>query len=65
MRSSVIAAFALAGIAMSGETALAQKGPRFGKQGGFGSGWLASLSAGQQQARQAGKPLMVVVRCVP
>jgi hypothetical protein len=28
-------------------------------------GWIFNLSTGQQLARQTGKPLMVVVRCVP
>lgn len=28
-------------------------------------GWLYSLSEGKAQARQTGKPLMVVLRCVP
>ena len=28
-------------------------------------GWLGSLSAGNAQARQSGKPLMVVLRCEP
>jgi hypothetical protein len=28
-------------------------------------GWLSSLEAGKSQARQSGKPLMVVLRCVP
>jgi hypothetical protein len=28
-------------------------------------GWLGSLAEGKAQARQSGKPLMVVIRCVP
>ncbi len=39
---------------------------------GFGRGdpaaqyaWLPSLEAGKVQAKQSGKPLMVVIRCVP
>jgi len=28
-------------------------------------GWLSSLQAGKAQARETGKPLMVVLRCVP
>jgi hypothetical protein len=28
-------------------------------------GWLSSLSEGKAQARKTGKPLMVVIRCVP
>jgi hypothetical protein len=28
-------------------------------------GWLSSLEEGKARARQSGRPLMVVVRCVP
>ncbi|MBM4071448.1 MAG: hypothetical protein FJ271_21305 [Planctomycetes bacterium] len=28
-------------------------------------GWLSSLSGAKEQARKTGKPLMVVIRCVP
>ena len=28
-------------------------------------GWLAGLEQGKAQARKTGKPLMVVIRCVP
>lgn len=28
-------------------------------------GWLSSLEAGKAEARKTGKPLMVVLRCVP
>jgi hypothetical protein len=30
-----------------------------------GHGWLTSLSAGKELARRSGKPLMVVIRCLP
>ena len=65
MRSGVVAALALAGIALGEAPVLAQKGPRGGEQAAVKNGWLFSLSAGKQQARQTGKPLMVVIRCVP
>jgi hypothetical protein len=29
------------------------------------NGWLSSLEEGKKQARESGKPLMVVIRCVP
>ena len=29
------------------------------------NGWLFSLGAGKSRARASGKPLMVVIRCVP
>jgi hypothetical protein len=28
-------------------------------------GWLGSLEAGKAEAKRTGKPLMVVLRCVP
>lgn len=28
-------------------------------------GWLSSLEEGKTEARKTGKPLMVVLRCVP
>jgi hypothetical protein len=28
-------------------------------------GWLATLEKGRAQARKSGRPLMVVLRCVP
>jgi hypothetical protein len=39
--------------------ATAQKGKAGGR------GWLTSLDAGKAQAKQTGKPLMVVFRCEP
>jgi len=64
MRSPVVAVLALAGLALSEGTARAQ-GRRFGEQSAGRNGWISSQSAGKQQAQQTGKPLMVVLRCVP
>ncbi len=61
MRGSVFA-LALMGLHLSGATALAQRG--FG-QDGVRHGWLGSLESGKAEARRSGKPLMVVIRCVP
>ena len=36
-----------------------------GSQDASSFGWLFSLDDGKAQARQSGKPLMVVLRCVP
>ena len=61
------AAVAMAVIGLAGGLAgpaSAQKGERGGLNG-FGYGWLGSLEQGKAQARTTGKPLMVVVRCVP
>ena len=58
-----VAAIGLAGVAV--EPAVAQpRGGRFGPNA-FASGWLGSLEQGKAQARKTGKPLMVVIRCVP
>jgi hypothetical protein len=47
-----------------GAPTYAQKG-KFGREQGGNFGWLSSLSEGKAQARKTGKPLMVVIRCVP
>jgi hypothetical protein len=54
---------ALGLLVVADSSVLAQRGRR-GPQGGR-YGWLGSLEQGQAQARQAGKPLMVVLRCEP
>jgi hypothetical protein len=48
---------------MAGAPVAAQ--PKGGDASALRYGWLASLEQGKAQARQSGKPLMVVVRCVP
>jgi hypothetical protein len=65
MRSPVVAVLALAGIVLAEGPAWAQRGQRFGEPSAARYGWLFSLSAGKQKARETGKPLMVVLRCVP
>ena len=54
---------ALGLIALADTSAMAQRGRR-GAQAGR-NGWLFSLEQGQAQARETGKPLMVVLRCEP
>jgi hypothetical protein len=61
--SLAVAAIGLAGWAASAAEAQF-KGDRFGPSA-FGYGWLGSLEQGKAQAQQSGKPLMVVIRCVP
>jgi hypothetical protein len=39
--------------------------PRRDAQVSSANGWLANLDAGLTQAQKTGKPLMIVVRCVP
>jgi hypothetical protein len=62
--SSRVVALALAGLVLTEASAWAQRG-RSGEMEAARKGWIFSLSAGQQQARKTGKPLMVVIRCVP
>ena len=64
MRSRVVVALALAGVALTETAAWAQRG-RMGEQEAVRKGWIFNLGTGQQLARKTGKPLMVVVRCVP
>ncbi|HEV3078388.1 MAG TPA: hypothetical protein VGY66_01360 [Gemmataceae bacterium] len=40
-------------------------GMRRGDQAAGEQGWIFSLEKGKAQARESGKPLMVMVRCVP
>jgi hypothetical protein len=46
-------------------SALAQPPRPGGRETGSRYGWLSSLEEGKTQARKSGKPLMVVLRCVP
>lgn len=41
------------------------RGPRGGDQESARHGWLGSLEEGKAEAKKTGKPLMVVLRCVP
>jgi hypothetical protein len=42
-----------------------QAQPRRGDQQAGQHGWIFNLEEGKALARRSGKPLMVVVRCVP
>jgi len=42
-----------------------QRGMRRGDQAAGEHGWIFNLEEGKAQARKSGKPLMVMVRCVP
>ena len=64
MRSRVVVALALAGVALTETAAWAQRG-RVGEMEAARKGWIFNLGTGQQLARKTGKPLMVVIRCVP
>jgi hypothetical protein len=43
----------------------AQEPASLAEQEALRHGWLLDLARGFQQARQTGKPLLVVLRCVP
>ncbi len=58
------AVLALGLLTLADTPALAQRGRRGRPQAGR-SGWLFSLEQGKAQARESGKPLMVVLRCEP
>ena len=55
--------FALVLVAVGDTSLLAQ--PRRGDQPAGEYGWVFNLETGKKLARESGKPLMVVVRCVP
>jgi hypothetical protein len=63
MRIGIIA-LAVVLFSLSGGPASAQ-GRRGRDQDAAKFGWLPSLAQGKAQAKKAGKPIMVVVRCVP
>jgi hypothetical protein len=64
MNSRFVVSLALGFLALADAPVLAQPRGR-GEPQPTRYGWVSSLEAGQAQARQNGKPLMVVVRCVP
>jgi hypothetical protein len=65
MKSGFVALLTLGFVASDVAPVMAQpRGPRRGEDAAR-YGWLFSLEEGKAQARKSGKPLMVVVRCVP
>ena len=65
MRSAFFVLSALGLTALAGTPLLAQRGRN--RLGDYEAsyGWLSDLEQGKAKARQGGKPLMVVLRCVP
>lgn len=63
MRSGIITCVALGAVLLIDPPLQAQRRGR--DQDAVKHGWLSSLQEGRSQARQSGKPLMVVLRCVP
>jgi hypothetical protein len=62
MNSRLVASLALGFVALTAASLPAQ---RRGEEQPARHGWLFSLAEGKAQARKSGKPLMVVLRCVP
>lgn len=62
MQRLLLSFLVLAAVCLTTTPAFAQKG-RGGDAARYG--WLSSLTEGKAKARQTGKPLMVVMRCVP
>ncbi len=60
MRRGILAVFVFAFVVNS-----AALGQRRGEVQAARHGWLSSFEEGKAQAKKTGKPLMVVIRCVP
>ena len=67
MKSGFTCFVALSLVVLTLTPVMAQRrGPRGGdQQEAWQNGWLSSLDEGVAEARKTGKPLMVVIRCVP
>lgn len=66
MRSGVVASLVLVSLLGVDVTAEAQFGMgRRGEGEAVKHGWIFSLEQGKARAKESGKPLMVVIRCVP
>jgi hypothetical protein len=66
MKTRLILLLTLGSIACADAAALAQRRrPRFADQQAARNGWIFDLESGKARARETGKPLMVVLRCVP
>jgi hypothetical protein len=62
MRSRIVLVLALGVIFLTSAVLWAQ---RERGQNPARYGWLSSLEEGKAEAKKTGKPLMVVIRCVP
>jgi len=66
MKNSIAAFLAIVLVSTISDPLLAQfRNRRDGIPDAAQYGWLSSLEQGKAQAQKTGKPLMVVVRCVP
>ncbi len=66
MNSRLVPVLALGHLVLSTASLPAQRpGLRRGDEAAAQFGWLSTLEEGKDQARKTGKPMMVVIRCVP
>ena len=65
MRRFLLAVLTITGLALTHGAACAQREREQEGRGAGRNGWRSSLAAGLREARQTGKPLMVVLRCEP
>jgi hypothetical protein len=66
MNSRLVATLALGCVLLADSASQAQRGGRRrGDWEAARNGWIFNLEQGKAEARKAGKPLMVVLRCVP
>jgi hypothetical protein len=66
MKRCLLASLVLITVGWTASPCQAQKGKGKAKGGDASRyGWLSSLAEGKAQARKTGKPLLVVIRCVP
>ncbi|HEV3204862.1 MAG TPA: hypothetical protein VGY77_10785 [Gemmataceae bacterium] len=65
MKIVLIGLIALAVAALTSGPVAAQRGRGLSEQAAAREGWLSDYRKAKEVARQTGKPLMVVFRCVP
>lgn len=64
MRKASIGVLILAALGLAGRPVLAQRGGLSDREAAR-HGWLADYRQARELARQTGKPIMLVYRCVP
>jgi hypothetical protein len=65
MHHRIAAGFALGLLAIAASSVDAQFKGKGGDVSRAQYGWLSSLQEGKAQTNKSGKPMMVVIRCVP
>ncbi len=65
MRSGLVTLLSLGIVVLAAAPSQAQFRGQRGDPDAIENGWLDSFEEGKARARKSGKPLMVVLRCVP